>query len=63
MSRDVDLRRLEALIGRWAPRLLELIRDLREHGIKVQVSLGTPLVNVTGPARAEISVRISLSEQ
>ena len=63
MNQEVDLKRLETLIGRWAPRLLELIADLRAQGIGVRLSLGVPLVDRTGPARAEISIRISLTEE
>ena len=63
MSGEVDLDGLYTLIGRWAPRLLELIKDLRAQGIKVNVLLGTPVVDRTRPARVEISVRISLTEE
>ena len=61
MSQEVDLKRLETLIGRWAPRLLELIEDLEASGLGVKVSLGTPAIKRTGPRCAEISLQITLS--
>lgn len=62
MSQEVDLKRLETLVRKWAPRLLELIADLRGQGIGAKVSVGVPVIQKTGPARVELTVRICLTE-